>query len=192
VPPLSTWTRSSGSVSGGDEPVTHTTGLGLPLSRALAKAGGGWLGLEDSDATVSVGSVDSATGGMGGASGRPLGPTRSSGKPDGKLFRNKAYKRSDVSPESFQSVHDMQATGSPFALAPHVGAASPSASGSVVSAIGSGVTRFWCVIEAPTPPPLVPDINAPLSSPVSSKDVLPAPVYHCDLSFVLCSRRADF
>ena len=27
-------------------PVPTSTGLGLPLSRALAKAGGGWLGLE--------------------------------------------------------------------------------------------------------------------------------------------------
>ena len=26
-------------------PTVNTTGLGLPLSRALAKAGGGWLGL---------------------------------------------------------------------------------------------------------------------------------------------------
>ena len=31
----------------------HTTGLGLPLSRALARAGGGWLGLEDSTPVVS-------------------------------------------------------------------------------------------------------------------------------------------
>jgi hypothetical protein len=31
---------------GGEGPVPHTTGLGLPLSRALSKAMGGWLGLE--------------------------------------------------------------------------------------------------------------------------------------------------
>ena len=29
-------------------PTNNSTGLGLPLSRALAKAGGGWLGLADS------------------------------------------------------------------------------------------------------------------------------------------------
>ena len=29
-------------------PTSNSTGLGLPLSRALAKAGGGWLGLSDS------------------------------------------------------------------------------------------------------------------------------------------------
>ncbi len=33
-------------------PTAHSTGLGLPLSRALAKAGGGWLGLEDSSPAV--------------------------------------------------------------------------------------------------------------------------------------------
>ncbi len=30
-----------------DVPTVHTTGLGLPLSRALAVAGGGWVGLEN-------------------------------------------------------------------------------------------------------------------------------------------------
>ena len=41
VPPR----RGDGSDDG---PVAHTTGLGLPLSRALANAMGGWLGLESS------------------------------------------------------------------------------------------------------------------------------------------------
>ena len=36
----------SGNESG---PTAYSTGLGLPLSRALAKANNGWLGLEDSD-----------------------------------------------------------------------------------------------------------------------------------------------
>ena len=38
VPPVLTGSDDCGG------PTPHTTGLGLPLSRALAKAGGGWLG----------------------------------------------------------------------------------------------------------------------------------------------------
>ena len=45
--------------SGEDGPTANTTGLGLPLSRALAKSGGGWLGLE-SDAMVESAGVDAS------------------------------------------------------------------------------------------------------------------------------------
>ena len=41
VPPPA---RAEGVDSG---PTPYTTGLGLPLSRALARAGNGWLGLDD-------------------------------------------------------------------------------------------------------------------------------------------------
>jgi hypothetical protein len=45
VPPLTASLFEGGGTLGG--PSKHTTGLGLPLSRALAMCGGGWLGLED-------------------------------------------------------------------------------------------------------------------------------------------------
>ena len=43
--------------SGGTGPTPFSTGLGLPLSRALAKAGGGWLGLEDGSVVATARSV---------------------------------------------------------------------------------------------------------------------------------------
>ena len=47
-------------------PTSNSTGLGLPLSRALAKAGGGWLGLSDSSSSTAGG--DSSAGPSGGSS----------------------------------------------------------------------------------------------------------------------------
>ena len=39
--------RAPNSADTGSGPLPYSTGLGLPLSRALAKAGNGWLGLFD-------------------------------------------------------------------------------------------------------------------------------------------------
>ncbi len=53
----------------------YTTGLGLPLSRALAKAGNGWLGLDDtcvsSSSTSSSGLSSSGSSAPAGGKGLP-------------------------------------------------------------------------------------------------------------------------
>ena len=50
---------------GEDGPTAHSTGLGLPLSRALAKVAGGWLGLQGCLPlpAATAGGVDGGEGG---------------------------------------------------------------------------------------------------------------------------------
>ena len=126
-----------------DGPTPHSTGLGLPLSRALTKAGGGWLGLEDD-----VVAVESR-----GGDGVAVATTPTAASPTATdvtmLAGGTSTTRSTTRDAGTSHSWNSAAVGSGGA-----GATARDAGGdfsSLCPAVESVLTtRYWAVFEAPT------------------------------------------
>ena len=76
--------NSSHNITG---PAKHTTGLGLPLSRALAMCGNGWLGLEEEPEESWEGSPSDAHHHPSPSSSQPLSGSRRVASRTGSMFQ---------------------------------------------------------------------------------------------------------